>query len=174
MEVGRVESCTNRLIPENEWTRSGQKKSGINAEIDETILKVTGLNFPVPDPEVEERASRRRFSAAYKRKILRQADNCTKRGELGALLRREGLYHSHIQAWRKARSQRELDALTEKKRGRKSKPKNPLTKEVVQLKRENARLKVDLRKAKIIIDVQKKISDLLGIEQPPNDLEKIE
>ena len=72
-------------------------------ERSETILKVTGLQFPTPDPEVEEKARRRRFTAAYKLKILKAADECTEKGQLGALLRREGLYYSNLQTWRRVR-----------------------------------------------------------------------
>jgi len=152
--------------------RSGPELSGIDEESDRTILKMTGLRLP--DPEVEEKARRRRFTAAYKLKIVREADRCTERGQLGALLRREGLYYSNLQTWRKARERGEYDALSEKKRGRKAKAKNPLSKENIQLKHEIERLKVELKKARIIIDVQKKISDLLGIEQPPIDLDEMD
>jgi len=161
-------------MPVSGGMRSSPELSGIAEDSDQTILKVTGLSFPGPDPEVEEKPRRRRFTAAYKLKILREADRCTEWGQLGALLRREGLYHSNLQTWRQSRERRELDALSEKKRGRKPKPVNPLSKENIQLKRETERLKVELKKARIIIDVQKKISDLLGIEQPPMDLEEMD
>ena len=174
MESGRNGKRRTGMIPLNGGTRSGPEFSGIDADPDQTILKVTGLSFPAPDPEVEEKPKRRRFTASYKLRILREADQCLEWGELGALLRREGLYYSNLQAWRRSRERGERAALSEKKRGRKSKPKNPLSREVIQLERENERLRVELKKAKIIIDVQKKISDLLGIEQPPMDLEEMD
>ena len=109
--------------------RSAPELSGEVVEKDRTVLKVTGLTFPSPDPEVEEKPRRRRFNAKYKKKILEKADKCMKRGELGALLRKEGLYHSHIQKWRKKRDKALLNSLTAEKRGRKPKPTNPLAKE---------------------------------------------
>jgi len=173
MQSGTKGKLGDELIPESGGARSEPERDGIKSGADQTILKVTGLRFPAPDTEVEEKPRRRKFKAAYKLKILREADQCTERGELGALLRREGLYHSHIQKWRQMRSHDELKSLTERKRGRKPKPQNPLAKENLQLKRETERLQRELKKAHIIIDVQKKISDLLGIDQPPIDLEKI-
>lgn len=174
METGRNGKRRAWPIPVSGGARSGPELSGIDTDPDQTILKVTGLSFSAPDPEVEEKPKRRRFTASYKLKILREADQCLEWGELGALLRREGLYYSNLQTWRRSRERGERAALSEKKRGRKSKPQNPLSKENLQLKRENERLKVDLKKARIIIDVQKKISDLLGIEQPPMDLEEMD
>ncbi len=174
MKTGRNIERMSRSIPVSGGAHSDPELSGIDAEPDRTILKISGLKFPAPDPEVEEKPTRRRFTAAYKLRILREADQCQKRGELGALLRREGLYHSNLQTWRRARERGERAALSEKKRGRKLKPRNPLAKENLELKRENKRLKAELRKAGIIIDVQKKISDLLGIDQPPTGLEEID
>jgi transposase-like protein len=115
-----------------------------------------------PDPEVAEKPVRRTFPAEYKRRILREADTCAD-GELGSMLRREGLYFSHLTTWRRQREQGELDALGPKKRGRKGKERNPLAKRVAELERENRRLQKRLEKAEVIIDVQKKIAGLLGI-----------
>ena len=119
----------------------------------------------VPDPEVPEKKARRRFTAKYKLKILQEADACSAPGQLGALLRREGLYSSNLTTWRRQRDEGLLDALSPKKRGRKKKEKNPLTQKVAELERENERLRKKLKKAEIIIDVQKKISEILGISQ---------
>jgi transposase len=121
------------------------------------------LATPVPDPEVEAKATRRRFSAQYKLKILAQLDKCTNSNEVGALLRREGLYSSHLTLWRRQREEGLLSALTPKKRGRKQKETNPLAKEVARLERDNERLQARLKQAEIIIEVQKKVSQLLGI-----------
>ena len=115
-----------------------------------------------PDPEVSEKPTRRRYSAEYKLKILRQADKCTKRGELGALLRREGLYSSHLKTWQDQREKGTLHGLAPKKRGRKAIPKNPLSDELQQLRRENEQLKHKLQQAETIIDVQKKLSAMLS------------
>ena len=117
-----------------------------------------------PNPEVPAKAQRRRFSAEYKKKILEEADACKgKHGAKGALLRREGLYSSHLTTWRKQREKAELDGLTPKKRGRKAKPTNPLTRKVKELEVENRKLRKQLDKAETIISFQKKLSEMLGI-----------
>ena len=115
------------------------------------------------DPEVSEQARRRRFTAEYKQRILQEADRCRQFGELGALLRREGLYSSHLTTWRQQRDQGMLDGLTPKKRGRKPKRRDPLVEENQRLRRETERLQLELKKAKTIIEVQKKLSEILGI-----------
>ena len=121
-----------------------------------------------PDPEVLEKKPRRKFTAAYKLRILKEFDACLKPGEKGALLRREGLYHSNICAWRRQREEGQLKGLSPKKRGRKARKVNPLEKKVLKLERENRKLQEKLRKAEIIIDVQKKISEMMNIPQPEN------
>jgi len=118
------------------------------------------------DPEVTERPVRRRFLAEYKLQILRQADACDESGQLGELLRREGLYSSHLNTWRKQREQGTLDALTPKKRGRKPRDHDPLIEENRRLERVNKRLVERLRQAEVIIDVQKKVAEILGIHLP--------
>jgi transposase-like protein len=115
----------------------------------------------IPDPEVVPKAKRRKFSAEYKVRILEEADRCTERGEIGALLRREGLYSSHLSTWRRQRDQGILSGLRPKKRGRKG--KEELEKELAKLRRENKRLQARLEEAEMIIDVQKKLSRLLGL-----------
>jgi len=117
----------------------------------------------VTDPEVPEKARRRRFSAKYKLRILDEADQCTEHGRLGELLRREGLYSSHLTCWRKQRRDGSIQGLTPRKRGRKVHPKNPLTKRVSELERENVILRKRLEQAELIIDVQKKVSQILGV-----------
>ena len=114
-----------------------------------------------PDPEVPAKARRRKFTAAYKLDILAQADACSKPGEVGALLRREGLYSSLLSKWREQRAAGALAALSPKKRGRKPRRVDPQAKRVAQLERENARLREKLEKAETIIAVQKKLSQLL-------------
>jgi transposase-like protein len=117
----------------------------------------------IPNPEVPEKPVRRRFTAEYKLRILAEADACSEPGMLGELLRREGLYSSHLTTWRRQRDEGVLAGLTPKRRGRKAKPKNPLADEVARLERENQRLKEQLRQAELIIDVQKKVSEMLNI-----------
>jgi transposase-like protein len=114
------------------------------------------------DPEVLAKAQRRRFSAEYKLKVLRQYE-ATPKGERGAFLRREGLYSSHIDTWRKLVAGGQQNALAPKKRGRKAKV--PVDPELKRLQRENARLKAQLSRAEKVIEVQKKISEILGVEQ---------
>jgi transposase-like protein len=121
------------------------------------------LDQEIPNPEVPEKPVRRRFTAEYKLRILAEADACSESGMLGELLRREGLYSSHLTTWRRQRDEGVLAGLTPKRRGRKAKPKNPLADENEQLRRENQRLKDQLRQAELIIDVQKKVSEMLNI-----------
>ncbi len=113
-----------------------------------------------PDPEVTPKAKRRIFSAAYKKKILAEADAAAGSGSIGELLRREGIYSSTLTRWRRERDAAVESAFT-KKRGPEPKH-NPLTAENEKLRRRNQRLEDDLRKAEIIIEVQKKLSLLLG------------
>lgn len=118
------------------------------------------------DPEVVEKAKRRTFSAEYKLKILRETDVCTANGAIGALLRREGLYSSHLTDWRRQRERGELEALSPKQRGRKAKAVDPVSSELAELKQENARLTKRLEQAQTIIEVQKKVATLLGNPLP--------
>ncbi len=121
----------------------------------------------VPNPEVVVKAQRRQFSAEYKRRILQEADTCTHRGEIGALLRREGLYSSHLNTWRRQRARGEQQGLTPAKRGRKA---DPQAAENARLPRETTHLKAQLARAELIIEVQKKVSQLLGLpEIPPSE-----
>ena len=115
--------------------------------------------------EVPEKATRRRFDAAYKLRILSEAERCSEAGELGKLLRREGLYSSNLTTWRKQRDEGVLQALGAKKRGRKPKRHDSLAAEVQRLQRENQRLAERLRQAETIIEVQKKVSEMLGTLQ---------
>jgi len=125
--------------------------------------------MPMPDPAVPEKPVRRRFTAEYKLRILREADRCTQPSQLGALLRREGLYSSHLSTWRRQRDAGTLAGLTPKRRGRKPAPNAPLIAENERLKRENQRLTEKLRQAETIIEVQKKLSEILAIPLPPTD-----
>lgn len=122
---------------------------------------------PVPDPQVVAKAQRRRFTAEFKLQVLREADQCTKPGSIGALLRKHGLYSSHLTTWRQERDQGALQRLG-RKRGRKS-TRHPLDERVAQLEKENRRLQHRLRQAEAIIDVQKKVAEILGIplSSPP-------
>jgi len=115
------------------------------------------------ETEVTAKAQRRRFTAAEKLRVLREADRCTKPGELSAVLRREGLYSSHLSTWRAARSRGELAGLTPRARGPKAKPVDPRDKKLVEQTREIARLQARLERAEGLIAVQKQVAQLLGI-----------
>jgi transposase-like protein len=118
-----------------------------------------------PDLEVVPKASRRKFTAEYKLRILVEADAC-KPGQVGALLRREGLYRSHLDKRRKQLRQGSLQALAAKRRGPKP---DPQAAEIARLRRENERLQARLQQAETIIEVQKKLSALLGLTMPESD-----
>jgi len=116
------------------------------------------VSVQAPDPEVVPVAQRRFFARSYKLRILNQVDGLTQPGEIGALLRAEGLYSSHLTIWRRQRERGELGG---KKRGKKA--ALPEGRELVRLRADNERLREELEKAKVIIEVQKKLSDLLGL-----------
>lgn len=116
-----------------------------------------------PDPEVSAKAKRRQFSAEYKRRILREAAAAREVGEIGALLRREGLYSSNLITWRRQSERGELAGLSPKRRGRKEKAVNPLAKQVAELERDKRRLERKLEQAELLLDIQKKASRLLEI-----------
>lgn len=120
-----------------------------------------------PDPEVPERARRRQFTAAYKLRILEEADACSAPGQLGALLRREGLYSSHLAEWRRHRAQGTLAALAPRRRGRPA-AVVPAA-ELARLRQENEQLTRQLAAAEAIIEIQKKVSALLGLTRPSDD-----
>jgi transposase-like protein len=116
-----------------------------------------------PDPEVAARGKRRRFTAEYKRRILAEVERCNKTGEIGALLRREGLNSSHLAGWRSARDRGELAAsATPRKRGPKPKAVDPSAKRIAELERENAKLKARAERAEFLVEMQKKMAALLG------------
>jgi len=125
-----------------------------------------------PDPEVPEKAGRRKFSAQYKLRILQLADGCTEPGSLGRLLRREGLYSSNPTPWRRQRDQGIFQGLQPVKRGRKPKEPNPLLPELEKLRKENVRLEKRLKRAELIIEVQKKVAQMLGIEPCQENLDR--
>jgi transposase-like protein len=116
--------------------------------------------------EVLEKANRRSFSADYKQRILAEADACTEPGDVGTLLRREGLYASHLHKWRKERDQAVRDGLS-KARGQKARDAVAMAEENARLHKENQRLQAKLAQALTIIDVQKKLSALLGPSEIP-------
>jgi transposase-like protein len=112
--------------------------------------------------EVVAKAERRRFTGEYKRRIVREADRCTKPGEIGALLRREGLYSSLLTTWRAARDRGELEGLSPRKRGPKVVPPDPRDKKIAEQEREIERWRKRAERAEALVDVQKKVAALLG------------
>ena len=137
--------------------QNGMKASKVKAH-------VADLSKQVPDAEVLVKGKRRRFTKQYKLRILKQVDACTRPGQIGAVLRREGLYSSYLTKWRTQRDEGQLDP---KKRGRPA--ADPSAKELARLRGENARLSRKLEQAEAIIEVQKKLSDLLGLNNDNTD-----
>ena len=140
--------------------------------------KVAGVSSPgIPlylrrisklgDVEVPEKAVRRRYPAAYKLRILKEAEACKETGQCSALLRREGLYSSHLTTWRRQAEQGRLEALSPRKRGPKVQKPHPLVKRVETLEKENQQLRHQLKQAETIIEVQKKISEMLHLSPDP-------
>jgi transposase len=156
-----------RHFPPNSLDSKGGKEKDILKEKgsmiihSDTTVKKHSIKA-VPDPEVTEKAVRRRFSAEYKLRILKEADACTKQGQLGALLRREGLYSSNLTLWR-----RQIDeGLVSKKRGPATRAPDPNVRRIAQLEKDTARLTHKLKQAELIIEVQKKVAALLqGLEK---------
>ena len=118
-----------------------------------------GINV-VPDPEVPEKATRRRFTVEYKLRILREAQDCREQHQLGAMLRREGLYHSNLATWRKQVEKGTIDALSSKKRGPKARRPDPSARRIAEQEKEILKLRSNLRKAELIIEAQKKMAEL--------------
>ena len=151
-------------------TRSGENalvettgSVGERSEPERTGVSTNAGRVPRPDPEVPARAKRRRHSPQYKARILAEVEACQSPGEVGAILRREGLFSSHLTRWRKAQKLGQLKRSAPMPRGPKANPKTP---ELVRLRRENAKLQKRLRKAEQIIELQKKVSEVLGIALP--------
>ena len=147
-------------------TEGGRRPTDVTAAGGGSTITPEGLPAPqgataIPNPEVLDKPERRRFTKAYKLDLLSQVDACSGVGQIGALLRREGLYSSYLGNWRVQRSQGLLDNSASKKRSGKS--TNHQTARVSQLERENARLKARLRQTELILDIQKKASEILGI-----------
>jgi len=147
MDRSRTEGPEMRDAAETEGAR---RATGVSA----------GGGAGVPDPEMVEKAKRRQFSPEYKLRVLGEADACRGEGQLGALLRREGLYSSHLTTWRRQRETGALAGMRGKKRGPKGRDEDPRVK---QQAREIARLQKQLKQAVTIIEIQKKVAGILGI-----------
>lgn len=128
---------------------------------------VAAATTVTPDPEVAAKPTRRRFTAEYKLQILREAESQREPGAIGALLRREGLYSTHLSAWRRERERGALETLRARRRGRKPDPTHALRQQIAALEAEHQRLQERLRQAEAIIAAQKKLSEILGLAGPP-------
>ena len=140
----------------------GAPALGVEERRDEAPRAGASHARPTPDPEVVAKPKRRKFTAQYRLRILEEAESCTQPGEVGRLLRREGLYSSHLTEWRRARREGSLQGLTPSKRGRKPAERNPLSAKVHELEAKVARLEKELHTAHTILDVQGKVAGLLG------------
>jgi transposase len=156
---------TEGLAPEKEM-EGARRATGISFS-----GAATGAASEPVDLEVPAKATRRKFTARYKLDILAQAERCEP-GEVGALLRREGLYSSHLTTWRRQQEEGALAALGPRKRGRKPKERDGQSQRLEALERENEKLRQRLAQAEIIIEVQKKVSTLLGIPLERTDREE--
>ncbi len=132
------------------------------------LLSLASTLLQSHDTGVSPTRTRRRFTAAYKLKILEAAAQCTKPGELGALLRREGLYSSHLSVWRTAAQRGELAALAQR-RGPKPTPVDPSVKRIAALERQLARATARAERLELIVELQKKVAQLLGLALPTHD-----
>lgn len=169
MEKKRLSAVPPAVLPASE--RSGAERSEAQRS-GETGKTGAGPDAPPRiDAEVPAKAKRRAFTAEYKKRILAQADAATESGAIGALLRREGLYSSHLTTWRQERAAG-IDRAFSKKRGPKVR-RDAAAEENAKLRRHNQRLTEELRKAHLIIDVQKKVAALLGRPIPPIDTEDL-
>jgi transposase len=130
----------------------------------EGARRATGISSTAaPNPEVPEKASRRSYTAEYKRRILKEAEGCKKQGQVGALLRREGLYSSNLTSWRHQAERGTLDALSSKKRGPKARKADPSLRRIAEQEKEIQKLQTKLRKAELIIDAQKKMAEFFQL-----------
>lgn len=134
------------------------------------MVQVGSLMSKKTETEVKEKTTRRRFTAKYKIRILAEAEKCTERGELGALLRREGLYSSMLLKWRQQAEEGKLAGLTKKKRGPVAKVSDSRDRHILELERENRKLARRAERAEALVELQKKVSEIMGIVLPdPED-----
>jgi transposase-like protein len=166
-----ISSASSTVLP------AAERREAERSEVDRSVAagKTVAPEPPAPprpDPEVVADAKRRTFTAQYKQRILGEADAASAQpGAIGALLRREGLYSSHLVTWRRERQAGIVQGLSPQRRGPRCKS-SPLQEENQKLRRENQRLSEELRKAEIVIDVQKKVGALLGWPLPKVDPEE--
>jgi len=171
LKTNGISSASPTVLPAAERREAERSEADRSAGVGKTVAPDPPAP-PRPDPEVVADAKRRTFTAEYKQHILAEADAAAAQpGGIGALLRREGLYSSHLVTWRRERRAGVLKGLTPHKRGPKSR-RNAQEEEMQKLRQENQRLTEQLRKAEIVIDVQKKVGALLGWPLPKADPEE--
>ena len=156
----KKEVMVMNLSSKVEEMEGGRRATGISSTVASRGYR--GISV-VPDPEVPEKASRRSYTAEYKRLILREAEVCKEQGQVGALLRREGLYYSNVTTWRRQVERGTLDALSSRKRGPKAQKPNPSVRRITEQEKEIQKLRARLRKAELIIDAQKKIAEIFQL-----------
>ena len=158
------------LKPRVEEMEGAHRATGISST---AVVRRSGAKTVVPNPEVPEKARRRSYTAEYKRLILREAEVCKEQGQVGALLRREGLYFSNLTAWRRQVERGTLDALSSKKRGPKARKPDPSVRRITEQEKEIQKLQSRLRKAELIIEVQKKIAEIFQLSSDQKEEEDL-
>ena len=166
----KKEVMVMNLKPRVEEMEGARRATGISST---AVLHGPHSINVVPNPEVPEKARRRNYTAEYKRLILREAEACKKQGQVGALLRREGLYSSNLTAWRHQVERGTLDALSSKKRGPKARKPDPSVRRITEQEKEIQKLRAKLRKAELIIDAQKKIAEIFQLTSDQKDGEDL-
>lgn len=156
----KKEVTVMNLKPGVEEMEGARRATGISST---AALRVSGVKAGVPNPEVPEKARRRSHTAEYKRLILKEAEVCKEQGQIGALLRREGLYYSNLTDWRRQAEQGTLDGLSSKKRGPKARKLDPSVRRITEQEKEIQKLQAKLKKAELIIDAQKKIAEIFQL-----------
>ena len=146
--------------PKVEETEGSLRAAGISSTA--ALHGSQGITV-IPDPEVPSMPARRSYTAEYKRRILREAEACKEQGQIGVLLRREGLYSSNLTAWRRQADRGTLDALSSRKRGPKVRKSDPSIRRITEQEKEIQKLRARLRKAELIIDAQKKIAEIFQL-----------
>jgi transposase-like protein len=158
------------LKPGVEEMEGARRATGISST---AALRGSGVKVVVPNPEVPEKARRRSHTAEYKRLILKEAEGCEEQGQVGALLRREGLYYSNLTDWRRQAERGTLDALSSKKRGPKARKPDPSVCRIAEQEKEIQKLQARLRKAELIIDAQKKIAEIFQLSRDQKEGEDL-
>lgn len=159
----KMADALGRVFGDPQWREGERSEPERSVGVPKTAASQDGVESGArSDPEVLEKPQRRRFSAAYKARIVQEAEACTECGQVGALLRREGLYSSYLSKWRRQYREGGRGALGDDKRGRKRR-RNPLEAENEKLRKKTARLERALAQANTIIEFQKKFAEVLGI-----------